>query len=57
MPKQLISDCMQSSIKPKFVFMVNFTEIVEKQLKLLLELVPEWISEKLASGRDLLLIK
>ncbi|KAF2286608.1 hypothetical protein GH714_022810 [Hevea brasiliensis] len=27
---------------------------VEEQLKLLLELVPEWISEKLASGGDLL---
>ncbi|XP_050251536.1 CDT1-like protein b isoform X2 [Quercus robur] len=27
---------------------------VEEQLNLLIELVPEWISEKLASGRDLL---
>jgi chromatin licensing and DNA replication factor 1 len=31
-----------------------FTGEVEEQLNLLVELVPEWISEKLASGGDLL---
>lgn len=41
---------MEASVEPKFLFVVLFTGEVEEQLKLLLELVPEWISEKLASG-------
>lgn len=32
----------------------SFIGEVEEQLKLLLELAPEWISENLAPGRDLL---
>lgn len=32
----------------------SFIGEVEEQLKLLVELVPEWISENLAPGRDLL---
>lgn len=41
---------MEASVEPKFLFVVRFTGEVEEQLKLLLELVPEWISEKFASG-------
>lgn len=36
-------------------FWFDFIGEVEEQLSLLLELVPEWISEKLASSGDLLM--
>lgn len=39
-------------------FFLLFAEEVQEQLKLLLELVPDWISEKqLASEADLIMIQ